>query len=61
MSTRARSGINDFGNVGGDDIAAALPFLKSRGVPFFVHAEVVSPVESDPVRGGAVGAGLDGC
>ncbi|KAG2443328.1 hypothetical protein HYH02_009394 [Chlamydomonas schloesseri] len=47
-SFMCNSGINDFGNVGGDDIAAALPFLKSRGVPFFVHAEVVSSVDSDP-------------
>ncbi|KAG2492833.1 hypothetical protein HYH03_008988 [Edaphochlamys debaryana] len=41
------SGINDFANVEADDIAAALPFLKARGVPFFVHAEVVSEVEAD--------------
>lgn len=41
------SGINDFANVGAKDIAAALPFLKKAGVPFFVHAEVVSPVEAE--------------
>lgn len=38
------SGINDFPNVGAEHIAAALPFLKSAGVPFFVHAELVSDV-----------------
>ncbi|KXZ50155.1 hypothetical protein GPECTOR_17g791 [Gonium pectorale] len=47
-SFMCNSGINDFGNVGRQDIAAALPFLKARGLPFFVHAEVVSPVETDP-------------
>ncbi|PNH11170.1 Allantoinase [Tetrabaena socialis] len=47
-SFMCNSGINDFGNVEAADIAAALPFLKRRGVPFYVHAEVVSEVESDP-------------
>lgn len=43
------SGINDFGHVRREDIAAALPLFKARGVPFFVHAEQVSDVEADPV------------
>jgi len=38
------SGIDDFPNVGARDIAAALPFLKKHGVPFYVHAEFVSDV-----------------
>ncbi|GAX85441.1 hypothetical protein CEUSTIGMA_g12857.t1, partial [Chlamydomonas eustigma] len=38
------SGIDDFPNVGAADIAAALPFLKSAGVPYFVHAEFVTEV-----------------
>ncbi len=44
------SGINDFGNVGAEDIAAALPFLKKQGVPFFVHAEVPHAVHVPEVR-----------
>lgn len=44
------SGINDFSNVRREDIAAAVPLLKARGAPFFVHAEVVSDVESAEVR-----------
>ncbi|GLI65799.1 hypothetical protein VaNZ11_009420 [Volvox africanus] len=47
-SFMCNSGINDFPNVEAADIAAALPFLKRRGVPFFVHAEAVTKVESDP-------------
>uniref|UniRef100_A0A7S0S525 allantoinase n=1 Tax=Chlamydomonas leiostraca TaxID=1034604 RepID=A0A7S0S525_9CHLO len=43
-SFMCHSGINDFPNVEAKDIAAALPFLKRTGVPFYVHAEVVSPV-----------------
>jgi allantoinase len=38
------SGINDFENVAAKDIAAALPFLKAKGVPFYVHAELVHDV-----------------
>uniref|UniRef100_A0A7S3QQ76 allantoinase n=1 Tax=Dunaliella tertiolecta TaxID=3047 RepID=A0A7S3QQ76_DUNTE len=38
------SGINDFPNVDAKAIAAALPFLKKAGVPFFVHAELVSDI-----------------
>ncbi len=53
-SFMCNSGINDFPNVGEADIAAALPFLKYRGVPFFVHAEVVTDVEADPVGSWAV-------
>ncbi|EFJ47391.1 allantoinase [Volvox carteri f. nagariensis] len=48
-SFMCNSGINDFPAVEAEHIAAALPFLKSRGVPFFVHAEVVTPVEMDAV------------
>lgn len=44
------SGINDFPNVAAEDIAAALPVMKQAGVPFFVHAELVSPVDVE-VRG----------
>ncbi|GLC40179.1 hypothetical protein PLESTB_000259700 [Pleodorina starrii] len=47
-SFMCNSGINDFAAVEAEHIAAALPFLKRRGVPFYVHAEVVTPVEADP-------------
>lgn len=50
QSFMCHSGINDFPNVAREDIAAALPFLKRRGLPFFVHAEVVSPVDVPEVR-----------
>lgn len=35
------SGIDDFDNVSPADIAAALPTIKSLGVPLLVHAELV--------------------
>ena len=44
------SGINDFENVGAKDIALALPLLKTQGIPFYVHAELVHEV--DPVAEG---------
>eukprot|EP00967_Tisochrysis_lutea_P068221 scaffold89263_cov18-Tisochrysis_lutea.AAC.3 len=44
------SGINDFPNVDAKAIAAALPFLKKAGVPFFVHAELVSDIPKPQVR-----------
>lgn len=47
-SFMCHSGINDFPDIGRDDLAAALPFLRLRGVPFFVHAELVHSVESPP-------------
>ena len=43
------SGIDDFPNVGAADIAAALPFLKRAGVPFYVHAEQVADVPASEV------------
>jgi allantoinase len=43
------SGINDFGNVSREHVATAMPFLMRNGVPYFVHAELVSPVETDQV------------
>jgi allantoinase len=43
------SGINDFPNVDAASISAALPFLKQAGVPFFVHAEVVSDILASSV------------
>lgn len=33
-------GIVDFGSVDRGHIAAALPFLKAEGVPYYVHAEL---------------------
>ena len=53
------SGIDDFPNVGPADIAAALPFLKRAGVPFYVHAEQVADVPASEVQGeGGGGGGL---
>ncbi|CAD7697443.1 unnamed protein product [Ostreobium quekettii] len=45
------SGINDFPNVSRHHIESAIPLLKERGMPLFVHAESVSHVhvpEGDP-------------
>lgn len=33
-------GIDDFGSVSEDDLAAALPFLRTQGVPYYLHAEL---------------------
>jgi hypothetical protein len=46
------SGINDFGNVSKEHVATAMPFLMRNGAPYFVHAELVSPVETDQVGTG---------
>ena len=43
------SGIDDFAHVNAADLAAAIPFLKKRGAPLYVHAEVV-PSETPEVR-----------
>lgn len=48
MSSLACAGINDFPNVGKEDIRKALPFLKQAGVPYYVHAELQLD-ESSPV------------
>lgn len=42
------AGINDFPNVGEEDIRKALPFLKKAGVPYYVHAELLQN-DSSPV------------
>ncbi len=55
------SGINDFGHVTAADIAAALPFLKRAGVPFFVHAELVSDLPPPKVGLGACAAAVASC
>ncbi len=47
-SCPARAGINDFPNVGEEDIRKALPFLKKAGVPYYVHAELQQD-DSSPV------------
>jgi len=47
------SGINDFPNVDAEAISAALPFLKKAGVPFFVHAELVSDIPQSQVGSSA--------
>eukprot|EP00798_Chlamydomonas_sp_ICE-L_P018520 gene18520-25024_t len=47
------SGINDFEHVEEKDLKIALPFLKKRGAPLYVHAEEVAPVmldELDPTE-----------
>lgn len=38
-------GIVDFGTVNEKHVKQALPFLKSAGVPFYVHAEKVDDTE----------------
>lgn len=42
-------GLQDFDHVSGADIAAALPLIKSAGVPLYVHAELVSTVDTPQV------------
>lgn len=45
------SGIHDFPNVAREDVVAAVAFAKASGVPYYVHAEIVSevvPVEVSP-------------
>jgi allantoinase len=39
------SGVDEFPNVGEDDLAAALPVLASLGSPLLVHAELPGPIE----------------
>ena len=46
-SFMAPSGINDFPNVSRIHIEAALPLLKRKGVPLYVHAETVTPTTAD--------------
>ena len=48
-SCPACAGINDFPNVGEEDIRKALPFLKKAGVPYYVHAELQQD-DSSPVH-----------
>lgn len=43
------SGLDDFPNVAAADIAAALPLIKRKGAVLYVHAEVVSPLETREV------------
>lgn len=40
------TGIDDFPYVNETHIKAALPFLKSAGVPYYVHAELKPPDDS---------------
>ena len=43
------AGIDDFPYVNEKHIKAALPFLKSAGVPYYVHAEL-KPSDDSPVH-----------
>ncbi len=42
------AGIDDFPSVNETHIKAALPFLKSAGVPYYLHAEL-KPSDDSPV------------
>lgn len=46
----APSGINDFPHVTPEDIRAALPTIKSLGVPLLVHAEVVDAEAEQAIK-----------
>jgi len=40
------SGVEEFGNVGEDDLRVALPILASLGAPLLVHSELPAPIEA---------------
>ena len=42
------AGINDFPHSDEDDVAAAMPVMREAGVPFLVHAEIVSDLPPAP-------------
>ena len=45
------SGVDEFPNVGEDDLRRALPILARRGVPLMVHAELPSLLHDAPAGG----------
>ena len=45
------SGVDEFPNVGEDDLRVALPILARRGVPLMVHAELPSLIHDAPAGG----------